>query len=43
MVHNDVIMARSPVHLADKPEGIHEEKARSKAFRYQVKVEDQAS
>ncbi|KAJ0569757.1 hypothetical protein HanHA300_Chr05g0170181 [Helianthus annuus] len=37
MVHNDVIVAKSPVHLADKPEGIQEEKARSKVFRYSRK------
>ncbi|KAF5753815.1 hypothetical protein HanXRQr2_Chr01g0000511 [Helianthus annuus] len=40
MVHNDVIMAKSPVHLADKPRGNHEEKARSKGT--QVKDDDQA-
>ncbi|KAJ0893154.1 hypothetical protein HanPSC8_Chr09g0374391 [Helianthus annuus] len=32
-----LILAKSPVHLADKPEGIHEEKTRSKVLRYPSK------
>ncbi|XP_022022762.1 ras-related protein RABH1a isoform X1 [Helianthus annuus] len=37
------VQARSPVHLADKPGEVHEEKTRSKSFSgTQVKDDDQA-
>ncbi|KAJ0932232.1 hypothetical protein HanPSC8_Chr04g0171291 [Helianthus annuus] len=31
-------MAKSPVHLADKPRGIHEERARSKGTKFIVSL-----